>query len=92
MLSVKTCAAAIFFAAVGMCSASATTLNVSVGQDFGDFANSYYTVDATFVLPVGFSNALRSELLALRKDFFLLCGELFLMRKDLLTQRQNECL
>ena len=57
MLSVKTCAAAIFFAAVGMCSASATTLNVSVGQDFGDFANSYYTVDATFVLPVGFSNA-----------------------------------
>ena len=57
MLSVKTCAAAMFFAAVGMCSASATTLNVSVGQDFGDFANSYYTVDATFVLPVGFLRA-----------------------------------
>ena len=57
MLSIKTCAAAILFAAVGMCSASATTINVSVGQDFGDFANSYYTVDATFVLPVGFSNA-----------------------------------
>jgi hypothetical protein len=57
MLSIKTCAAAILFAAMGMCTASATTLNVSVGQDFGDFANSYYTVDATFVLPVGFSNA-----------------------------------
>ncbi|MEH2608014.1 PEPxxWA-CTERM sorting domain-containing protein [Bradyrhizobium sp. AZCC 1693] len=50
-----TCAAAMLFAAVG--TASATTINVSVGQDFGDFANSYYTVDATFVLPVGFSNA-----------------------------------
>ncbi len=57
MLSIKTCAAAILFAAVGMSSASATTLNVSVGEDFGNFANSYYTVDATFVLPVGFSNA-----------------------------------
>jgi hypothetical protein len=57
MLSIKPFAAAILFAAVGIGSASATTLNVSVGQDFGDFANSYYTVDATFVLPVGFSNA-----------------------------------
>ena len=57
MLSIKTCAAAILFAAVGMCSASATTINVSVGQDFGNFAGSYFTVDATFVLPVGFSNA-----------------------------------
>ncbi len=34
----------------------------------------------------------RSELLTLRKDFFLLCGELFLMREGLLTQRQDECL
>jgi len=57
MLSIKTCAAAILFAAAGMYSASATTINVSVGQDFGDFANSYYAVDATFVLPAGFSNA-----------------------------------
>ena len=57
MLSIKTCAAAILFAAAGMYSASATTINVSVGQDFGDFANSYYAVDATFVLPEGFSNA-----------------------------------
>ena len=57
MLSIKTCAATILFAAAGMYSASATTINVSVGQDFGDFANSYYAVDATFVLPAGFSNA-----------------------------------
>ena len=57
MLSIKTWAAAILFAAAGMYSASATTINVSVGQDFGDFANSYYAVDATFVLPEGFSNA-----------------------------------
>ncbi len=48
---------ALLFVGLGLASASATTLNVSVGQDFGDFANSYYTVDATFVLPVGFSNA-----------------------------------
>jgi len=34
----------------------------------------------------------RSKLLALRKDFFLLCGELFLMREDLLMQRPDECL
>jgi hypothetical protein len=50
-------AVALLFIALGLSPASATTLNVSVGQDFGDFANSYYTVDATFVLPVGFSNA-----------------------------------
>jgi hypothetical protein len=48
---------ALLFVALGLSSASATTINVSVGQDFGDFASSYYTVDATFVLPVGFSNA-----------------------------------
>jgi len=48
---------ALLFVALGLSSASATTINVSVGQDFGNFANSYYTVDATFVLPVGFSNA-----------------------------------
>jgi hypothetical protein len=34
----------------------------------------------------------RSELLALRKYFFLLCGELSLMREDLLMQRQDKCL
>jgi len=32
----------------------------------------------------------RSELLTLRKDFFLLCGELFPMREDLFTQRQDQ--
>jgi len=48
---------AVLFVALGLAPASATTLNVSVGQDFGNFANSYYTVDATFVLPAGFSNA-----------------------------------
>jgi hypothetical protein len=48
---------ALLFVALGLSSASATTINVSVGEDFGNSANSYYTVDATFVLPVGFSNA-----------------------------------
>src|ERR1700730_10996014 len=34
----------------------------------------------------------RSKLLALRKDFLLLCRELFSMRENLLMQRQDECL
>jgi len=32
----------------------------------------------------------RSQLFALRKDFFLLCGELFPMREDLLMQCQDD--
>jgi hypothetical protein len=56
LLRVKS-AVALLFAAFGLAPASAATVNISVGQDFGNFAGTYYTVDATFDLPVGFSNA-----------------------------------
>jgi hypothetical protein len=50
-------AVALLFVAFSLSPASATTINISVGQDFGNSAGTYYTVDATFDLPVGFSNA-----------------------------------
>ena len=50
-------ASALLFIVLGLSQASATTINVSVGQDFGNFAGPYFTVDATFVLPANFSNA-----------------------------------
>ncbi|WP_108518203.1 PEPxxWA-CTERM sorting domain-containing protein [Bradyrhizobium algeriense] len=56
MLSIKTCAAAILFAAVGMCSASAETVNLNYSLD-NSFLTSFYTADLGFSLPSGFTNA-----------------------------------
>jgi hypothetical protein len=56
LLRIKS-AFALLFVACSLSPASAATISISVGQDFGNFAGSYYTVDATFVLPAGFSNA-----------------------------------